>query len=135
MTGAGNAVVGTGRRRRVNRSVAVVSFLTLSLVGSIALSSCSGGSSSGLSTDQQAAQAWAQQNPQMWSWMQAHWDEMTQMYQHWGDSSWMRANLPDYAWMQAHWSGMSWMHEHWAGMSWMHSQGMMGSPSGGMMGG
>jgi hypothetical protein len=84
--------------------------------------------------DQQIASTWAHENPQMWSWMQSHWDEMTLMHQHWGDAPWMQENLSDYAWMQDHWNDMVWMHDHWSGMMWMHTQGMMGSASGGMMG-
>lgn len=88
-----------------------------------------------MSTGQRAASTWTQQHPQMWAWMGTHWDEMTQMHQHWGDTAWMREHLADYPWMQQHWGSMSWMAQHWSAMSWRHSQGMMGSSSGGMMGG
>jgi hypothetical protein len=98
------------------------------------LSSCSSNPSPVVPvSDQQAASMWAQQHAKIWSWMQSHWDEVTLMHQHWGDVPWMQQNLSDYAWMQDHWSDITWMHDHWSGMTWMHTQGMMGSPSGGMM--
>jgi hypothetical protein len=86
-------------------------------------------------SDRQAATTWTQQNAQMWSWMQSHWDEMGLLHQHWGDVFWMQGHLKDYAWMQDHSGDMHWMHDHWSGMTWMHAQGMMGGGvSGGMMG-
>ncbi len=121
-----------GRRAVVIAGIAVAASIVV--VGIAFASRSSDLSPSTPTTDQQVASAWAQQNAQMWSWMGAHWDEMTAMHQHWGDTSWMQANLPDYAWMQDHWTDMSWMHEQWAGMMWMHTQGIMGNSPGGMMG-
>ena len=86
-------------------------------------------------TDQRTAVRWAQDNPQMWTWMGSHWDEMTLMHEHWGDTAWMQTNLPDWGWMQGRWSTMVWMHEHWQGMAWMHTGMMGGLDPGGMMGG
>ena len=122
---------GQGSRRWLVARLGAIALIVTAAV----LASCSSSASRPIPTgDQQSASSWAQQNPQMWSWMQAHWDEVTLMHQHWGDVSWMREHLPDYAWMQGYWGDMVWMHDHWSGMTWMHSQGMMGSSPGGMMG-
>jgi hypothetical protein len=77
-------------------------------------------------SDQRAAANWAQQNAQMWSWMQSPWDEMVLMHKHWGDNAWMQTHLADWNWMRDHWEAMAWMHTNWQGMAWMHTGGMMG---------
>jgi hypothetical protein len=48
----------------------------------------------------------AQDDPQMWAWMQSHRDEMALMHQHWGDTAWMHTHLTDWSWMQGHWDDM-----------------------------
>ena len=128
---------GSGKRSS-RRVVLIGGLLVVALVGVAAIAFANRSSNpnpSTLTDDRQVASTWARQNPEMWSWMQGHWDEMTAMHQHWRDVSWMQANLPDFTWMQGHWSQMSWMHDHWTDMMWMHDQDMMGASPGGMMGG
>jgi hypothetical protein len=117
----------------VDRERPVLVLVLLAILGAFALSHTRSPSGISSPADQQAALAWANQNPQMWSWMQSHWSEMALMHQHWGDTAWMRTHLPDWTWMQARWNSMTWMHEHWPGMDRMH-EGMMGGTVPGMMG-